>query len=54
MPRGAKPVEGQARDVVVPVRFTSTAAKAMDDKRGATNRSDYIRQAVDEKNRRAK
>jgi len=52
MPRGAKPVEDEARDATVCVRFTSKATKAMDAKRGAMSRSDYVRAAVAEKNRR--
>jgi len=49
-----RPRGKQARDIIVPVRFTKTLAATLDDMRGAKDRSAYIRRLVeDEATRKA-
>ena len=43
-----RPRGKQARDIIVPVRFTKTLAATLDDMRGTKDRSAYIRRLVED------
>lgn len=45
MPRKAE--EDEAREVIVPTRFSTAGAKELDRKRGAKSRGEYVRYAVE-------
>lgn len=43
-----RPRGKQARDIIVPVRFTKSLAASLDDMRGGKDRSTYIRRLVED------
>lgn len=52
MGKGRAPDEGVARDFTLCVRLTPEQKKAVDNARGATSRSDFVREAITRASRR--